>query len=1794
MTGSAGTSLLQKKRGFIDGKLHGHDAAWLGLSLILLLVFLFPSSPFATSYNSPLIDGYVNFTPADWDSNEVAIPDSPTDSKWAGNEIDSVLVTWDADSLYIGYVYVVNNNAMIVLIDAGTGIGDSDINNLDWYPRNFRLGDGKAEIIIAGWNAGMPGVRRIISDGQTRDMSASCHVANSAQSGVKGAAEVAIPWSAIYELGGGKIKPGVFLRVVAFIAGGDHYGGCDSAPDNPGIDGGPGPVTLSNFFFAFCDRNSDGIPDQGFPPSGAIGGTVTLNNPGDHTTVANVTAFRSGTTTVAGMATTPPGGGAYRIGNLFDGSYDVKFEAPSYVSRTLQNISVSGGTEVPGVDVTLQYVSGKITGAVSFVDGPGAIANIVAYVKGTTTMAGTSPVSAYRPDTSFTIALLPDGEYDLVFTARGYSKITMPATVTGGGTANVGIVALRVVRADRFAFVNLLGSSVSDALGTVSLPEAGIYLYTAIYLDARDSLGQLDIYNIGHFRDSVYVTYSLLDPSLVPLGHVIVANKDTVALSGGLLTAAAFQGGRANLLVADDVEEVLLLKASPAPSLGYGGAGKVRVGFLPRNPVSVELTVEPDTIIAGGVETARVRGQLKDAVGSNSTQSGVPVYVEIVSGQGTLAPALTSTDTNGQFEIQFSSTKAGLVVISDSVLYNGQKLSTNSVSATVLPGLGAYVQLVPQYKAVYLGLRFNIAAQITDAFGNEVKESGVSIALSSSPPGKLSELTSPLVTDANGRASGFATAAQSYGAVEISGSCPYAVQAVTLSVEADLVAVDETAPESDPSHHSILGMDLTGIYVRLDEDTLRVFVPFQSDWSGAHVAVILETKGDAQGLPGDAFRFPIVFDNALKPDFIFTDKFQANSDGDPGNDYADFRRWVGPGIDSFWDLVAQTWTTDAADPNKNAVAWTRHDATGVHIYIARQAVGLSVGDSLKIEAYCMDEPSGVKRTAFDSCPHDSTHNMVGNWWETATDTVRLHNYASFKLAALPQAPLISGASVAPSPASAGQVVRVLASVTPRNDGIGDVTADLSSVGASSVQKLYDDGTNGDATAGDMVYSYAFTVSQSAPGGVHTLTITARDNSNRSKNTASVSLEIAKEKVLIRSFDDPSGDDHGPNQYGKTDLYYSYPTNPVFYAGSFDLRKVDIIDEGDWLDFKVTIGKLTSPDEPNAANWNALYPSATTCIIPQMVPLNLQNVVIFIDSGKGGAMTALPNRWADIARWDAWEYALVADGWWKGALASNGSNDTHSWTKYKSDTDYWFCTNHVDNSIDMHVRKTVLGNPSLEDVKEWDIIAIMSSHDGNSTDENFGMVRWVNEGSAGEWLFGGGLNGQSGREMDANIIDVAVSPGEGKLAGRTQEDMLNYTTDAARARFNAGQVAVVLEATQFEDYAPPAISALPTDGKAVTDWFAMDHAPLVIGTVITDDDEVTEASLQWRPLRGSFSTPLRMSRLLEDLWVADIDFSGLTSVVNPVEGKLYLELQITAKDRSGNTAQSRLFTIQVSTERPGQYLLTDIRKYADPVTGDIVLQGVPSVVPDGSALVIPHGLLPDTSKVYDLVFSSVARLDLSHTPHGMGPFTGVARSFEVLEREPDSTAGSGTPVPGFIAPLTVLLHYPSYAIQLGDERGFAIYRWQEETSRWILLGGNATSRPGLVSVVSLTLGTFGIFADRFSIDVNKTLSSVVISPNPFSPNGDGLYEETHISFYLSKPASVLIEIYDMAGQLVRTYYPPKSYREIGRIEGETWDGKDSEGHVVPYGIYIVRFEAVDLEYQATGRAERFNKAVVVIK
>ncbi len=80
--------------------------------------------------------------------------------------------------------------------------------------------------------------------------------------------------------------------------------------------------------------------------------------------------------------------------------------------------------------------------------------------------------------------------------------------------------------------------------------------------------------------------------------------------------------------------------------------------------------------------------------------------------------------------------------------------------------------------------------------------------------------------------------------------------------------------------------------------------------------------------------------------------------------------------------------------------------------------------------------------------------------------------------------------------------------------------------------------------------------------------------------------------------------------------------------------------------------------------------------------------------------------------------------------------------------------------------------------------------------------------------------------------------------------------------------------------------------------------------------------------------------------------------------------------------------------------------------------------------------------------------------------------------------------------------------------------------------------------------------QFSLDQNY--------PNPFNP-------ETTIAFGLARPGRVLLQIYNLLGQKVRTLIDkdmPAGYASI------KWDGKDDRAQIVPTGIYVYRIQAGD--------------------
>lgn len=221
------------------------------------------------TYGKPFLDGNINIGPDDWLEEWIRVVDSDSDSYWRppdslDNEMLAILVTWDADSLYLGVDYVCNDNfnTMILYIDSGIEGGITNFNSTQGYtgdyPKNFRFRQTDAiNLFVASYFLDNPVVFKTEPPGSANITSyTNPHRGENARG-----AEVAIAWNTIYGLGAGLVPPYVELKFVGVIAGGFNWGAGDSAPDNPDVNGDAGPDSLIFLVSVFPDTNGDGIPD---------------------------------------------------------------------------------------------------------------------------------------------------------------------------------------------------------------------------------------------------------------------------------------------------------------------------------------------------------------------------------------------------------------------------------------------------------------------------------------------------------------------------------------------------------------------------------------------------------------------------------------------------------------------------------------------------------------------------------------------------------------------------------------------------------------------------------------------------------------------------------------------------------------------------------------------------------------------------------------------------------------------------------------------------------------------------------------------------------------------------------------------------------------------------------------------------------------------------------------------------------------------------------------------------------------------------------------------------------------------------------------------------------------------------------------------------------------------------------------------------------------------------------------------------------------------------------------------
>ncbi len=108
-----------------------------------------------------------------------------------------------------------------------------------------------------------------------------------------------------------------------------------------------------------------------------------------------------------------------------------------------------------------------------------------------------------------------------------------------------------------------------------------------------------------------------------------------------------------------------------------------------------------------------------------------------------------------------------------------------------------------------------------------------------------------------------------------------------------------------------------------------------------------------------------------------------------------------------------------------------------------------------------------------------------------------------------------------------------------------------------------------------------------------------------------------------------------------------------------------------------------------------------------------------------------------------------------------------------------------------------------------------------------------------------------------------------------------------------------------------------------------------------------------------------------------------------------------------------------------------------------------------------------------------------------------------------------------------------------------------------------------------------------IDISQQIytPSVKVTPNPFSPDGDGFEDICLISYVLPFNSGILnVKIFDSYGRIVRNLAINQFATKSGNL---LWDGTSDDGRKLRIGIYIILFEA------ESEQGEKFQEKLTVV-
>jgi carbohydrate-binding DOMON domain-containing protein len=209
--------------------------------------------------------------------------------------------------------------------------------------------------------------------------------------------------------------------------------------------------------------------------------------------------------------------------------------------------------------------------------------------------------------------------------------------------------------------------------------------------------------------------------------------------------------------------------------------------------------------------------------------------------------------------------------------------------------------------------------------------------------------------------------------------------------------------------------------------------------------------------------------------------------------------------------------------------------------------------------------------------------------------------------------------------------------------------------------------------------------------------------------------------------DPAGDDKGPGSY-------TYPTDPAYRAGSFDLTSLVLEDKGDSVEITATV-RAKIEDPWNSKSWGGNG-------------FSLQMIQLYLDTKKGGFLDGLPGLNIKFPKGQAWDKVVFLSPQPKSKIIAEVKTKKANMLKAVVVPEK---TSARGNQIVATVKKSELGGAPT---KDWGFQAIVQSNEGYP-DADSVLARKVNE-APGQHRFGGGND----HMCDPHVLDLLAGKARG--------------------------------------------------------------------------------------------------------------------------------------------------------------------------------------------------------------------------------------------------------------------------------------------------------------------------------------------------------------------------------------------------------------------------------------------------